>query len=284
MTNLVALVDGSIYSRSVCDHAAWAAMRMGAGVELIHVIGRRQSSASPSDLSGAIGLGARTSLLEELSELDSRMSRVAQTRGRAILEDAVGILKEAGADEVSSRLRNGDLLEELQACEEDADLIVIGKRGDAADFATGHLGSNLERIARAAKRPLLVVARAFKPIERAMVAYDGGPSAERAAAFMAESPLFEGIDCHLLTVGEPSVETRGRLKAAEARLQKAGRAVAVHTVPGQPDKAIIDAVIAEKIDLLMIGAYGHSRIRNLIIGSTTTEMVRQCRIPVMMFR
>ena len=132
MTNLVALVDGSIYSRSVCDHAAWAAMRMGAGVELIHVIGRRQSSASPSDLSGAIGLGARTSLLEELSELDSRMSRVAQTRGRAILEDAVGILKEAGADEVSSRLRNGDLLEELQACEEDADLIVIGKRGDAA--------------------------------------------------------------------------------------------------------------------------------------------------------
>jgi nucleotide-binding universal stress UspA family protein len=33
-----------------------------------------------------------------------------------------------------------------------------------------------------------------------------------------------------------------------------------------------------------MGAYGHSRIRNLVIGSTTTSMIRNCRIPVMLFR
>ncbi|MDF1750857.1 MAG: universal stress protein, partial [Alphaproteobacteria bacterium] len=38
------------------------------------------------------------------------------------------------------------------------------------------------------------------------------------------------------------------------------------------------------IDLLVMGAYGHSRIRNLIIGSTTSAMLRLCKIPVMMFR
>ncbi len=32
------------------------------------------------------------------------------------------------------------------------------------------------------------------------------------------------------------------------------------------------------------GAYGHSRIRNLIIGSTTTEMIRSCKIPIVLFR
>ena len=48
MTNqpqkIVALVDGSTYSASVCDHAAWIASRTGAPVELIHVFGRREAS------------------------------------------------------------------------------------------------------------------------------------------------------------------------------------------------------------------------------------------------
>jgi len=38
------------------------------------------------------------------------------------------------------------------------------------------------------------------------------------------------------------------------------------------------------IGLLVMGAYGHSRIRNLVIGSTTTEMLRICPVPVMLFR
>jgi nucleotide-binding universal stress UspA family protein len=33
-----------------------------------------------------------------------------------------------------------------------------------------------------------------------------------------------------------------------------------------------------------MGAYGHSRIRTLIIGSTTTEVIRSCLIPVLLFR
>ena len=94
MGKLIALVDGSDYSRSVCDHAAWLAGRSGRSVELLHVIGRRQTATG--DLSGAIALGARSSLLEELSELDARMAKLAQTRGRAILEDAEAILRAVG--------------------------------------------------------------------------------------------------------------------------------------------------------------------------------------------
>ncbi|MEO6054349.1 MAG: universal stress protein, partial [Chthoniobacterales bacterium] len=36
--------------------------------------------------------------------------------------------------------------------------------------------------------------------------------------------------------------------------------------------------------LLVMGAYGHSRIRQLMVGSTTTAMVRTCQVPVLMFR
>ena len=72
---IVALVDGSIYSASVCDHAGWIAQRTGAPVELIHVLGRREV-ADTHDHSGAIRLGARTVLLNELAELDAQRSKL----------------------------------------------------------------------------------------------------------------------------------------------------------------------------------------------------------------
>ncbi|TIL61876.1 MAG: universal stress protein, partial [Mesorhizobium sp.] len=41
MSKLIALVDGSIYSKSVCDHAGWIAKRKGSSIEILHVLGRR---------------------------------------------------------------------------------------------------------------------------------------------------------------------------------------------------------------------------------------------------
>ena len=89
MTRLIALIDGSVYSESVCDHAAWIAQRTGAAVELLHVIGRRETPSAPANLSGAIALGARTALLNELSALDEQRAKLSQQRGRAILDDAM---------------------------------------------------------------------------------------------------------------------------------------------------------------------------------------------------
>ncbi|MGB3279328.1 MAG: universal stress protein, partial [Pseudorhodobacter sp.] len=40
----------------------------------------------------------------------------------------------------------------------------------------------------------------------------------------------------------------------------------------------------EGYHMLVMGAYGHSRIRSLIIGSTTTAMIRSCKVPVMLVR
>ncbi|MDZ4135488.1 MAG: universal stress protein, partial [Paracoccaceae bacterium] len=80
---IIAFVDGSIYSASVCDHAAWISQRTGAPVELLHVLGRREG-AEKTDLSGSIRLGARTALLEELAALDEARSKLVAHRGRAI--------------------------------------------------------------------------------------------------------------------------------------------------------------------------------------------------------
>ena len=205
-------------------------------------------------------------------------------RGRAILEDARAILDRDGVTEITTRLRHGDIVETIAEVEADARVIVIGKRGEAADFAKGHLGSNLERIVRTASRPVFVASRAFRPIEKVLVAYDGGTSAMKAADHIARSPLFQGLAIHVVTVGAETPETRKGLEDARALLRAAGIDAATRIVAGRPDEVLGKLVETEGFDMLVMGAYGHSRIRSLVIGSTTTEMVRSCKVPVLLMR
>ncbi len=280
---IIALVDGSIYSESVCHHAAWIAQRTSAPVELIHVLGRREAPEHP-DLSGAIRLGARTKLMEELAELDAQRAKLVSHRGRAILEDARAIVDQDGVTDITTRLRHGDIVEAIGEIEGHARVIVIGKRGEAADFAKGHVGSNLERIVRAAHRPVFVAARAFKAIERVLVAYDGGRSAMKAVDHIARSPLFAGLAVTVVTVGTETPETRKGLADAAALLKAAGIEAETRAVPGQPETELGKLVEEEGFGMVVMGAYGHSRIRTLVIGSTTTEMIRSCKVPVLLMR
>lgn len=280
---IIALVDGSIYSESVCNHAAWIASRTEAPVELIHVLGRREAPAQ-HDLSGSIRLGARSQLLEELAALDAQRAKLIGHRGRAILDDARAIVEKDGVTDVSTRLRHGDIVEAVAEVEGDARMILIGKRGEAADFARGHLGSNLERIVRASHKPVFVASRAFRPIRKVLVAYDGGTSAMKAVDHIARSPLFQGLELHVVTVGAPTPEAAKGLADAKALLNAAGLAVETAILPGQPETALSRLVEEAQFDMLVMGAYGHSRIRSLIIGSTTTAMIRSCKVPVILMR
>lgn len=280
---IIALVDGSIYSTSVCDHAAWIAGRTGAPVELLHVLGRREG-AETQDRSGAIALGARTALLNELAALDAQRAKLMMERGRAILDDARAKLEEDGLAEITTRLRHGDIVETVAEIEGQARVIVIGKRGEAADFATLHLGSNLERILRSAHKPVLVASRAFRPIQKVLVAFDGGTSALKAVDHIARSPAFQGLDVHIVTVGNVSAQVTKGLENAQATLYAAGISAEISTLPGQPEMALARLVEDAGFDMLVMGAYGHSRIRSLIIGSTTTAMIRACKVPLLLMR
>ena len=83
---------------------------------------------------------------------------------------------------------------------------------------------------------------------------------------------------------DPSNDKQQQLDDVAGQLRDTGYNVTVSIRSGQPETVICEEIRNSDIDLLLMGAYGHSRIRNLIIGSTTTEMIRSCKIPVMLFR
>ncbi|MEM0906028.1 MAG: universal stress protein [Pseudomonadota bacterium] len=279
---LIALIDASIYAQSVCDHAAWIASRAGLSVELMHVLGRREGNVE-GDLSGSIALGARTSLLEKLSELDAERAKLVVQRGRALLEDARAILEGHGLT-VSEHMRRGDLVEAIQERSSDAAMLLIGKRGEAADFAKAHLGSNLDRIMRETVKPLFITSRAFRPIHRVLIAFDGSPSALRAVDYVAASPLYQGLDVTVVSVGAETPAAHQGLEDARATLASGGLQAQTTLLPGQPADVLGPLVETEPFDHLVMGASGHTRLRKMFVGSTSLELVRECKVPILLIR
>ena len=280
MSTILACTDGSLYAPSIYQHASWAASRMTLPVHILHVIERDETHA-PHDFSGNLGFHANDELLEELSLLDESHARVARLRGKAILEDAS---KQIENHMTKTTQRHGSLVDTVVEFEKDSALVVLGKRGEHADFSKGHLGSNLERVVRSVKIPVLVAAREFKPVKRFLIAFDGGSSSLKAIDYVATHPLLTNAECHIVSIGKPGSDLARELDGAATALKGAGYAVTSELLSGDPDEVISAKVKDAGMDLLVMGAYGHSRIREFILGSTTTNLVRTCHVPVLLFR
>lgn len=283
MKQILTCTDGSVCAQSVYDHSAWAAKRTGAQVHVLHMIDHHREKAAIADASGTIGPNANANLLEELVRFEEAKVRIARMRGKALLEEASRQLMADGV-KVETEQRHGSLVEAVESMERAIDMVVIGKRGESADFAKMHLGSNLERVIRASNRPVLVAARAFKEIGSFLIAYDGGPSARKAVEYAIAQPLLRGLKCHLIRVSKPDSAAERGLAHTKGELEDAGFVVEADLIGGEPEAVIAEVVNAKGIDLLVMGAYGHSKVRQLILGSTTSAMVRTCLVPVLLFR
>lgn len=281
--HVLAAIDPSQYTNSVTGYAAWAAVRMGAPLELLHAIERSQTPPG-TDLSGNLSLGDQERLLAEMAALDAQRGKLSQQHGRLLLEQAAAHAKQTHDIDAEQHQRHGSLVDALLEAEPDVRLFVLGKRGEHADFDSGHLGSQLERVVRAVHRPVLVAARAYRPINRFMIAFDGSATTRKCVEMVAASPLLRELECHVLMVGEASPNHDVDLDWARVQLTSAGYAPQMHRVAGTADAVIAQQVAAFDIDLLVMGAYGHSKIRQMIVGSTTTQVLRSCHIPVLLLR
>ncbi len=281
MKKLLICTDGSAYSSVCCEYAAWLANRTGAAVDALYVSDlRRFEVPIVADLSGSLGIQPYESMVSHLQEVEKK-------KAEFIEESTARIFSEAGlTDRFTFRHETGLLVDVIDRYEEKADLVLLGKRGENADFAKDHLGSMLERVVRSSSRPCLVTSRQFKEVERVAIAYDGGQSCRKAIKFIGNNPVFRSFELHVITVAENRREEEAAARLAEAReaFQAADCEVVCQALYGDVEDAIGGYVGDAGIDLLIVGAYGHSRIRELLIGSTTTQLLRGCRIPVLCFR
>jgi len=287
MKTILLCTDGSSFAENVYKYGAWFATKVNAQINVLSVTDiRSQKVASTGNLSGTIGLGASEQLLNELVNLEHEKAKLNNQRARLILQNAAEILKNEGIEKFNLTHKTGFLVDCFHEFEENSDLIVLGKRGEAADFASGHLGANVDRIVRSSHKPCLVTPRDFKPIDRVLVTYDGSLTAKKILQFLVENYFFKSLELHLLKVTKNDSHQRAnaRLDEGKKRLQEAGFEPVCSVIEGESEKAIANYITQHDISLLLMGAYGHSRIRHLVIGSTTAQLLRSSNIPVLLFR
>lgn len=285
MNKVVACIDGQDSTPAVIDWAAWCALRLAVPLELLHVLERDPELAAVTDLSGAIGFGAQEALLAQLSELDAQRSKLAQEAGRQMLTAARDRAAAAGATQVDTRLRHGALVDNLLELEPDTRLFVMGVHHHASAPGRLHLDHQVERVIRSVKRPVLVATAAhFAAPTRFVVAFDGSATARKMVETVAKSPMLRGLPATLALAGDDSPAVREQLQQATAVLQGAGFVADSTVLPGEPEQALPRLVEAQPSTMLVMGAYGHSRIRQLIVGSTTTTLLRLSRVPVLILR
>jgi len=281
MKRVLLCTDGSAYSQVCCQYAAWLAGRTSCEFEVLYVTDLRQFEVPMvADLSGSLGVQPYQAVLSKLQELEVEKAKV-------VLKEAERMLVEAKVSAPTRYThRTGFLVDCFQEYEQSADLVMLGKRGENANFASGHLGSTMERVVRSSHQPCFVTSRSYQPIERVLLAYDGGKSCRKALEFLAANPAFHGLELHVVIVAarENEETALATLREAEAALVAAGQKPVCQMLHGVPEDEIAAYVAARGINCLIMGAYGHSRIRQFVIGSTTTAMMRQCRVPVLLFR
>ena len=283
MTNVMACIDNSQSSLAVCDYAAWASQQLNAPLTLLHVLDKEKYPAS-ADLSGNIGLGSREHLLEELATLDAQRAKLALEQGQHMLEKARERTVISGAIAPDMKQRHGHLVESLSDLQDDIRLLVIGRVGEDSKHNAHSLGSQIEAVVRTIHRPILITTSQFKKTEKVMLAFDGSPTANKTVQMLAASPLCEGLTIHIVMVGADSQDNQSELENARSALASSGLMVQAEIRPGEVETVLHAYQAEHAIDLLVMGAYGHSRIRQFLVGSTTTTMLRTATIPVLLLR
>ena len=287
MRTILLCSDGSAFSQSIYQYGAWFARQFQARVQVLYVTDIRQKAVSTGNLSGSLGLGASDHLLDELVTLEHEKAKLNKKRAQLILQNANQALRAAGLGEVELLNPTGFLVDCFHDFEAGADMVVLGKRGETAEFASAHLGANIERIVRSSNKPCLVTPLAFTPIEQVLIAYDNSPTGEQILDFLVKNVLpFKQMEIHLVTVSKSDTdqEKLRSLSQAKEKLHQSGLSTTACLLSGDPEKAIAQYIDQNRISLLLMGAYGHSRIRDLIVGSTTIQLLRSSEIPVLLFR
>lgn len=284
MSNVIACIDASAAAPAVCDYASWASARLAAPLVLLHVLDHARYPVA-TDLSGELGFTTRPQLLEELADLDEKRTRLAVEHGRQLLDAATARLTAAGV-EATQRQRHGNLAETLVELADDLRLAVLGLHGEASGGSTNRqrIGSQLEHVVRTLHRPVLLVPDRFSAPRSALLAFDGSANGRRCVERLAASPLLRELPLHVLMVAKPGAEATEQLDWAVSQLADAGLAVTRAQREGEVEPAIHAYQAEHHLDLLVMGAHGQSRIREFLLGSATTRLLRTTTSPLLILR
>ncbi|MBP0464380.1 universal stress protein [Roseomonas sp. PWR1] len=275
--DLLVHLDASAQSAQRLDLAMDLARRHDAHLTALFVVDVAFPMVAMADAGGGAALGG---LMEEMrtAAIEDARRVEAVFRERATRDGVRG----------EWRLAEGMLREEIALHARYADLAIIGQEDPetAAPGTAGMVGDVLF----GAGRPVLVVPYAGRFVSvgtRVLVGWNA--SREAARAVNDALPMIAGATttCVLAANPEGGIAGHGEEPGADIALHLARHGLSVtvehRLAPDVPDAdLLLNHASDMSADLLVVGAYGHSRLREFVLGGVTRTLLRQMTVPVLM--
>lgn len=194
------------------------------------------------------------------------------------------IASAAGVNSREKRLMDDEAGAALVLAARYADLIVLGQQDPAAPGAP--VGGDLAAwVLLACARPLLVVPYAQQapaPGRRILVGWNGSGQAVRAIA--AALPLLRRADSVTVASFDTPAESAADSAALAPYLARHGvDADLVHDSTGlDVGEGLLSMAADRGADMLVMGGYGHARLRELLLGGATRTVLRSMTVPVLL--
>lgn len=276
--HILLALDGSDHARTAFQYAVWLAERFQAELSGLHVIDI-VSVEGPffQDISGALGF-------EPYLDVTGKVRQALHERGQQLIDEFTLTCRERRLP-CETALVTGVIANEVCEHARTNDLVVIGHRGVNERFSTGLLGGTAESVTRKSPRPVFITPMRFQTITNPLLAYDGSPRASTAMHLAAEFCVALHLPLTVLSVAHRD-HNSGEKLLEEARHYLTSYSLPLTFVPavGHANQRIIERIKEQGHDLLFIGAYGHSRIIEMVLGSTTEYVLRNASCPVFLSR
>jgi nucleotide-binding universal stress UspA family protein len=277
--NILVCTDGSAYGDVAREYGLHLAGRLQARLEGLHVLDSRTLEGPlMADISGWVGAQPFSLQLQQFRTL-------LQQKGETILQAFASRCAAEGLT-AETTLRMGHPARVLLEEEARTELLVLGQKGEHAEWLGDSIGSTVDRVARHSLKPCLVTPGAFRPIQKILAAFDGSGHASQALHEAAELAATLNVPLGVLTVAaDKDTEQANRISREGLLMAQAHQGHVTHLVGrGQPDAVILAMAAEYGYDLIVAGAHGHSRMREMILGSTTHLLIAKTDRPVMVVR
>lgn len=266
--NILAVVSDADSGQRVLTTALQAAAHLGAHVDALHV---RTDPLAGMPITGET---MSAPMIDEMTKAAERSSAARAAKVRAMFDSAVGTSAATWIEDEGFE----DQIVAQRACR--ADMIVVAPPTDDDGTSSDTLSAALMQTGRAVlTAPVSASALAFK---RVAIFWNGSAEATRSVA--AALPfLKKAQQVTVLRVEEE--EWYAPTDDLEAYFKHHGIAVTIAEVMpkgARTDEALLSAAVATNADLLVMGAYTRSKLRQLILGSVTGYVLDHAKLPVLL--
>ncbi|MDM1247867.1 universal stress protein [Acinetobacter sichuanensis] len=280
MKRVIACIDSSPCINALAEAAAWIAQKTNRELVLLQVLDYYPASYHLGEISGVIGFESNAMLLKELAELEQKQSELALDYSNNLLQHISTMIQQKYGIVPSHIQEKGDFLEQGFNVLREDDFVVIGRVGERSAEKNKSIGSNVENFIRGAKCTVLTVGENFKAPTRFIFAYEYSETCQKMLERVEKSDLLRQLQCHLVYVGDhPEI-----LNEPAKRLKEAGLDVVVEYRYGDVAENILDYQNQHQIQLIVLGAFSHSKIHQFFLGSVTTTIFRNANVPLLVVK